>query len=114
MLTGENGILTKADTATRKTEIAEAKEQAKFDIAEWIADKLEAGEEASLDDTVIQKILEGNYYEYIAEKNTYIQSMPYIYRGGRYSTKGAVSASYRNGDDGLADIGDTFRFMLYV
>ena len=38
-LTGENGILTKAETAKRQTEIEEAKEQAKLDITDWIGDK---------------------------------------------------------------------------
>ena len=36
-LTGENGILTRANDAKEQTEIASVKEQAQLDIANWIA-----------------------------------------------------------------------------
>jgi len=62
MLTGENGILAKADDATRETEIAEAKEQAKLDIVEWTAKQLEEGKEASVSNIIIQEILTGKEY----------------------------------------------------
>ena len=62
MLTGENGILTKAANAERETEIVEAKEQAKLDIAEWTATRLKEGKEANVTNTKIQEILEGKAY----------------------------------------------------
>ena len=71
MLTGENGILTKADTATRETEIAEAKEQAKLDIAEWISDQLEKGNSANISDSIIQSILTGKEYVGSAETDKF-------------------------------------------
>lgn len=66
-LTGENGILTKADTAKKQTEIEDAKEQAKLDIATWIADKLEKGEKADLDDNMIKTILSTEEKNYVKE-----------------------------------------------
>ena len=35
-LTGENGILTRANDSKKQTEIASVKEQAQLDIANWI------------------------------------------------------------------------------
>ena len=61
-LTGQNGVLTKASTAQKDTEIESAKEQAKVDIAAWIADKLENGEKAELDDSIIKSIITGKDY----------------------------------------------------
>jgi len=61
-LTGQNGVLTKASTAQKDTEIEGAKEQAKIDIAAWIADKLENGEKAELDDSIIKSIITGKDY----------------------------------------------------
>ena len=61
-LTGQNGVLTRASTAQKDTEIESAKEQAKVDIAAWIADKLENGEKAELDDSIIKGILTGKNY----------------------------------------------------
>ena len=48
-LTGENGILTKASDANRETEIASVKEQAQLDITNWVAGKMENGEDATVD-----------------------------------------------------------------
>ena len=48
-LTGENGILTRASDANRETEIASVKEQAQLDISNWIAGKMENGEDATVD-----------------------------------------------------------------
>lgn len=62
ILTGENGILSKAKTVEKETEIAEAKEQAKLDIAEWTADQLEKGKSANITDNVIQEILTEQEY----------------------------------------------------
>ena len=56
--------------------------------------------------------LEGNYYEYVAEKNTYDSRFPYIERGGIYRSYG--SASNRDGDNGLAGRDNSFRLALYV
>ena len=48
-LTGQNGILTRASDAKEQTEIAEIKEQAQLDIANWVADKMKNGEDATVD-----------------------------------------------------------------
>ena len=40
-----------------QTEIEEAKEQAKLDIADYVADKLQKQEDATLSDSIIQEIL---------------------------------------------------------
>ena len=57
-LTGENGILTRANDAKEETEIASVKEQAQLDIANWIAERLENGEDTTLDDATIKNIIE--------------------------------------------------------
>ena len=62
MLTGQNGILTQAQNSAEQTEIANAKEQAKLDILAWQSDKLEKGESADLDNTIIKGILTGKDY----------------------------------------------------
>ena len=46
---GDNGILTKANEAKKQNEIAEVKERAQLDIASWVADKMENGEDAIVD-----------------------------------------------------------------
>ena len=56
--------------------------------------------------------LEGNAYEYIAERSDYHTNYPYVFRGGDRYTSG--SASYRFYRDGLADSNCSFRFALYV
>ena len=61
-LTGENGILTQAGRASDETEIAEAKEKARLDIASWKADKVSNGEDSTLSDSVIKQILTGKDY----------------------------------------------------
>ena len=57
-LTGENGILTRANDSTKQTEIASVKEQAQLDIANWIAERLENGEDTTLDDATVKNIIE--------------------------------------------------------
>ena len=57
-LTGENGILTRANDSKKQTEIASVKEQAQLDIANWIAERLENGEGTTLDDAIIKNIIE--------------------------------------------------------
>ena len=42
-LTGENGILTRAQDAKKQTEIASVKEQAQLDITNWVAEELKNG-----------------------------------------------------------------------
>ena len=57
-LTGDNGILTRANDSKKQTEIASVKEQAQLDIANWIAERLENGEDTTLDDATIKNIIE--------------------------------------------------------
>ena len=61
-LTGENGVLQKAEMAKKQTEIENAKEQAKLDIAAWVADKLEKQEDATLNDSIVKEILTDKSY----------------------------------------------------
>ena len=61
-LTGENGILTKATESKEETEIEGAKENARLDISNWIAEKLENGEDANLSDEIIKGILTRKEY----------------------------------------------------
>ena len=56
--------------------------------------------------------LEGNYYEYVAEKNSYDDGHPYVSRGGICYFSG--SASDRNVVTGDAGSAYSFRFTLYV
>ena len=56
--------------------------------------------------------LEGNYYEYVAEKNSYNAYSPFVLRGGYYNV--SSSASYRNFSYGNAYSDVSFRFTLYV
>ena len=62
MLTGENGILTQAQTSKERTEIAEAKEQAKLDIMAWRAEELAKGNSGALDDATVKTIITGKEY----------------------------------------------------
>ena len=57
-LTGENGILTRANDTKGQTEIASVKEQAQLDIANWIAERLQNNEDITLDDSTIKSIIE--------------------------------------------------------
>ena len=56
--------------------------------------------------------LEGNYYEYVAEKSSYNDRGPFVHRGGYYYR--SYSASYRNYHYGSAYSSHSFRFTLYV
>ena len=49
-LTGENGILTRASDASRESEIASVKEQARLDISNWVAEELENGRKGTIND----------------------------------------------------------------
>ncbi len=58
-LTGQNGILTRADDAKKQTEIASVKEQAQLDILNYITEKLENGEDSTVNTPEkVQEILE--------------------------------------------------------
>ena len=56
--------------------------------------------------------LEENCREYVAEKNSYNDGLPFVIRGDYYGD--SFSASYRCGYNGGAYSGDSFRFALYV
>ena len=56
--------------------------------------------------------LEGNYYEYVAEKNSYYDNITFVFRGG--NSYNSYSASYRSNDNGRAYSSHSFRFTLYV
>ena len=60
--------------------------------------------------------LDGNYYEYVAEKNTYYKDnqtdWPFVTRGGGYNNEYPVS--YRNGNNGSANSHASFRIVLYI
>ena len=72
MLTGDNGILTKAGDAKVSTEKLEAIEQAKIDIMTWITDKKVNQENASLDDNKVKTILTGKSYVKEAKNSSFI------------------------------------------
>lgn len=57
-LTGENGILNQANQAKIKSDIAEVKEQAQLDIANWTAERLRNGQDTNLDDATVKSIIE--------------------------------------------------------
>ena len=64
-LTGENGILTQANSAKEQTEIASVREQAQMDIANWTAERLRNGESTELNDETVKSIIEtANAREY--------------------------------------------------
>lgn len=73
-LTGENGILNQANKAKIKSDIAEVKEQAQLDIANWTAEKLKNGEDTTLDDATVKSIIESanqnNTNKYYSELTT--------------------------------------------
>ena len=73
MLTGNNGILTQAQNAKEENEIAEVKERAKLDIQDWVADKLEKGEESSI--TTPEKVQEILNEENPDSNNWYFKSL---------------------------------------
>ena len=56
--------------------------------------------------------LEGNYPEYVAEKNSSYDASPFVNRGGTYYNSSSASGRYY--DYGHASIDISFRFTLYV
>lgn len=69
-LTGENGILNQANQAKIKSDIAEVKEQAQLDIANWTAEKLKNGEDTTLTDEKVKEIIENNSNKYYSNLTT--------------------------------------------
>ena len=57
-LTGDNGILGKANEAKTKSDIVEVKEQAQLDISNWMAERIRNGEDTVLDDATVKNIIE--------------------------------------------------------
>lgn len=72
MLSGDNTILQKATDAKQTSERAEAKEQAQMDIMAWITDKTANHQDASLDDSIVQGILEKKSYVKEAKDTSFI------------------------------------------
>ena len=56
--------------------------------------------------------LEGNYFEYVPEMNTYYTNDPFVVRGGYYNT--SFPASDRHSANGGEGTNSSFRFILYV
>ena len=74
MLTGENGILKQMQEAKKVTDIAEVKEKAQLDIANWRAERLKNGQDIKLNDETVKSIIESTnednankYYSEITE-----------------------------------------------
>ena len=58
--------------------------------------------------------LEGNCLEYVAEKNSYNTSIPFVNRGGYYNSYYTGPASDRSNNNGNGRTNISFRFTLYV
>ena len=58
--------------------------------------------------------LEGNCFEYVAEKNNTDTSYPFVVRGGYYRSFSLNRAGYRGSSNGNAYSNDTFRSALYI
>ena len=56
--------------------------------------------------------LEGNYLEYVAEKNSFDDVGPFVFRGGSYDDSRSASNRHSYDGDAFSDI--SFRFTLYV
>ncbi|HCC04094.1 MAG TPA: hypothetical protein DEP51_04485 [Clostridiales bacterium] len=72
MLSGDNSILQKTTEAKQTTERSEAKEQARIDIMAWITDKTANHEDTSLDDSIVQGILDKKSYVKEAKNSSFI------------------------------------------
>ena len=94
------GILTKANDAKRETEIAEVKERAQLDIASWVADKMEKGEDATVNTPDrVKEILDtanpdtnNRYYKEVTDEgvvtpNDYLVPIGELYTNGTGYTK---------------------------
>ena len=119
-LTGSNGILTRANEASRESEIASVKEQAQLDITNWIAEELKNGRDGTIDEwTDIKTILdtanpdEGNrYYVEVTEDgvktpNGYIIPIEALYTNPPSEEDGPVF------DENTLTIGDAINSDKY-
>lgn len=71
-LTGENGLITQTKLAKAQTEIADAKEMAQTDIADWKISRIINNEDTTINDSVIQEILNGKDYVKEAKSTSFI------------------------------------------
>ena len=58
--------------------------------------------------------LEGNCFEYTAEKQSFNKDYPFVCRGGGYHGYSTLPASYRSQANGISSGDYSFRFILYV
>ncbi len=70
-LTGDNGIFSKSSEAKKESEIASVKEQAQLDISNYVAEKLEKGEDSTVNtpgkvQEILDKANENNENKYYA------------------------------------------------
>ncbi len=98
-LTGENGILSKANTVKEETQREDAKEQAKLDIAAYVTDELAKGGDGSITNEIIKGILTGK--DYVKDGNpgdesfesTTGQEIPYSELYGKIGDTGGTEGS---------------------
>ena len=108
---GDNGILTKANEAKKQNEIAEVKERAQLDIASWVADKMENGEDAIVDTPdLVKSILDtanpdvnNRYYKDVTDKgvvtlNDYIVPIGELYTNGTGYTQAGTEVEEKPSD----------------
>ena len=116
-LMGDNGILTKANDAKRETEIAEVKERAQLDIASWVADKMQNGEDATVNTPdLVKSILDtanpdvdNRYYKDVTDEgvvtpNDYIVPIEELYTNG--TEGGSGTGDVEAGDEVSEKPGD--------
>ena len=110
-LMGDNGILTKANEAKKQNEIAEVKEKAQLDIASWVADKIENGEDATVDTPdLVKSILDtanpdvnNRYYKDVTDEgvvtpNDYIVPIGELYTNGTGYTQAGTEVEEKPSD----------------
>ncbi len=116
-LMGDNGILTKANDAKKQNEIAEVKERAQLDIASWVADKMENGEDATVNTPdLVKSILDtanpdvnNRYYKEVTDEgvvtpNDYIVPIEELYTNG--TEGGSGTGDVEAGDEVSEKPGD--------
>ena len=99
MLTGQNGILTQAQNASTQTEIAEAKEKAQMDIMAWQSERLQNGQDATLNNETVKTILTGKDYvkelkdsSFISVKGDHVILYSDLYTTGNNQGGGTANA----------------------
>ena len=110
-LMGDNGILTKANDAKEQTEIAEVKERAQLDIASWVADKMQNGEDATVNTPdLVKSILDtanpdadNRYYKDVTDEgvvtpNDYIVPIGELYTNGTGYTQAGTEVEEKPSD----------------